>query len=439
MPEPTERDRPTRPSTTDTEAALERDLLRALHHRVEEICDRWLRELVEHLAVRPKSVFPGEGLVDHMPDVVEWLARAIGKNDEVSAEGVEALQETARHWRAAGYTIEETLMHFRILSRLVHEELRRVSARTESHPGPEQSARLAEQLSHGVMLVQAVLVGTYRDDEEQRLEQLASTLAHEIRNPIGAALTGLQTLRVLEKEETAPEGRKGDARKGDARRDDARGGDGTEDDGRETETPAEAVRRRQRTILERMEHSLHRANRMVESVRHLGAVPAEDVRREPLREIVEEIVQEIVHDLDREVADVDVECDDLVDIHVPGDPVRLALHNLVQNALRHAGTGEEPLRVRVACAADEERGRWLLLVEDDGRGIPEQERDSIFRRFRRGRGAGGDGFGLGLSIVRAAALQIGGSVTLESEVGGGSTFTFEIPFEQAQPATAASA
>jgi two-component system OmpR family sensor kinase len=54
-----------------------------------------------------------------------------------------------------------------------------------------------------------------------------------------------------------------------------------------------------------------------------------------------------------------------------------------------------------------------LVVEDDGPGVPEHLRDTLFERFVRGAGDRGGSFGLGLAIVRAVAESHGGTVTIE--------------------------
>jgi two-component system OmpR family sensor kinase len=82
--------------------------------------------------------------------------------------------------------------------------------------------------------------------------------------------------------------------------------------------------------------------------------------------------------------------------------------NLLENALRHTPAGTE-IRVRTQI----EDGDALLVVEDDGPGVPEHLRDTLFERFVRGAGDRGGSFGLGLAIVRAVAETHGGSVTIE--------------------------
>jgi len=83
--------------------------------------------------------------------------------------------------------------------------------------------------------------------------------------------------------------------------------------------------------------------------------------------------------------------------------------NLLENALRHTPAGTE---IRVSSGLDD-HGQALLVVEDDGPGVPEHLRETLFERFVRGAGDRGGSFGLGLAIVRAVAETHGGSVTIE--------------------------
>jgi signal transduction histidine kinase len=82
--------------------------------------------------------------------------------------------------------------------------------------------------------------------------------------------------------------------------------------------------------------------------------------------------------------------------------------NLLENALRHTPAGTE-IRVSTRLAG----GEVLLVVEDDGPGVPEHLRETLFERFVRGAGDRGGSFGLGLAIVRAVAETHGGSVAIE--------------------------
>ena len=105
------------------------------------------------------------------------------------------------------------------------------------------------------------------------------------------------------------------------------------------------------------------------------------------------------------------------------DPLRLrqALDNLVANALVHAPAGDE-----VVVGAALQGGRILLSVSDRGDGIPLGEQARIFERGVRLDDAR-PGSGLGLAIGRAIAEAHGGTLSVESEPGSGSTFTIALP------------
>ncbi len=101
---------------------------------------------------------------------------------------------------------------------------------------------------------------------------------------------------------------------------------------------------------------------------------------------------------------------------------RLTL-NLLENALRHTPSGT---RIHASTAA--RNGEAVLIVEDNGPGIPSELERRIFERFVRGAGDGGRGAGLGLAIVRAVVDAHHGSVSLERpSKGNGTRFVIRIP------------
>ena len=119
--------------------------------------------------------------------------------------------------------------------------------------------------------------------------------------------------------------------------------------------------------------------------------------------------------------------------------VQQILNNLLSNAIKFTPEGG---RIRVAASCNG-RDELLLRVVDTGVGIAEEDRQIIFEKFRQGKTAlpGGDaitreysGTGLGLSIVKELCRLLDGEVTVESEVGLGSTFTVRLPWKlQKQP------
>ncbi|MDP9036070.1 MAG: ATP-binding protein [Myxococcota bacterium] len=112
---------------------------------------------------------------------------------------------------------------------------------------------------------------------------------------------------------------------------------------------------------------------------------------------------------------------------VEGDPraVEHVLSNLVDNAIKYCPRGT---RVVVSASADDER--LHLVVSDSGPGIPAEHLPRVFERFYRvdaGRSRELGGTGLGLSIVKHMVEAMRGRVTVDSEVGRGSTFTVSLP------------
>lgn len=118
---------------------------------------------------------------------------------------------------------------------------------------------------------------------------------------------------------------------------------------------------------------------------------------------------------------------DITATRVAGDRLALSqvLRNLCDNAVRHARA-----TVKITASSAHACGRWV--VEDDGSGIPEADRDRVFERFvrldeSRARDTGGSG--LGLAIVRDVVVAHGGSVTVSSSRDlGGACVAVELPY-----------
>ncbi|MBW8843449.1 MAG: sensor histidine kinase N-terminal domain-containing protein [Burkholderiales bacterium] len=98
-----------------------------------------------------------------------------------------------------------------------------------------------------------------------------------------------------------------------------------------------------------------------------------------------------------------------------GDPqaLRSALRNLIDNAVKYGARTVQVSALRGAAGAP------LLRVDDDGPGIPPEQRERMFDRFQRGENATVEGSGLGLAIVQAAARQQGAGVRLTGSPLGG--------------------
>ena len=127
-----------------------------------------------------------------------------------------------------------------------------------------------------------------------------------------------------------------------------------------------------------------------------------------------------------------------------GDPVRLRqiLQNLLSNAFKFTAAGSVALEVGVEAAPAQADGRRRMdvrfVVRDTGVGMTDEQLGRVFERFEQAsRSTAGQygGTGLGLSIVRGLVHKMGGTVSVESLYGQGTTFTVRVGFELADEAT----
>jgi signal transduction histidine kinase len=135
-----------------------------------------------------------------------------------------------------------------------------------------------------------------------------------------------------------------------------------------------------------------------------------------------------------------------LNVHVPPDlpplfqdqsKIQQIIINLLSNAIKFTPEGG---RITVT-AARETNERLVLSVADTGVGIPEQDREVIFEKFRQSSATIGDnnltreytGSGLGLSIVRELCRLLGGDISVQSELGRGSTFAVVLPWTLPHP------
>ena len=103
--------------------------------------------------------------------------------------------------------------------------------------------------------------------------------------------------------------------------------------------------------------------------------------------------------------------------------VRQIIINLLSNALKFTEHGE------VAVRAAREDDSVVIAVSDTGPGIPGDALDTIFEEFQQVEGSDPQhkGTGLGLPITKGFAELLGGSISVQSEMGKGSTFTARVP------------
>ena len=176
-----------------------------------------------------------------------------------------------------------------------------------------------------------------------------------------------------------------------------------------------------------------RLERLVESFQTLSRLESSRAGRtrlqlEPVRpgDIVEEASERLAARLDAEGCDFRTEGDlDAPPFTADHEALTAVLVNLLDNALKYSGD-EKRIVLRTHDAPD----RVTFEVSDNGDGIAPAEQSRIFERFYQSDNRLSrrhDGCGLGLNIVRSAVKAHGGSVSVQSVLGKGSTFTVCVP------------
>ena len=172
-----------------------------------------------------------------------------------------------------------------------------------------------------------------------------------------------------------------------------------------------------------------RMNKIISDLLQLSQIESKEfeLKKEPfsIKEVIEEVVFALRSSADQKLQNLKI------DVHLPdqkvlGDKYRInqALTNLVDNAIKYT---HEKGNIKIQT---QDKGDFVeIAVEDDGIGIPKKDLSRIFERFytidkARSRELGGTG--LGLAIVRHIVEAHGSKVSVESEMGKGSRFSFTL-------------
>jgi len=138
---------------------------------------------------------------------------------------------------------------------------------------------------------------------------------------------------------------------------------------------------------------------------------------------ITELLDRAAHDAMRIYPDLDVSLAPSPTCIIIGLPagLRLAVDNAIANAVKHGGA------TRVKLSAVSSRAGVEIAIDDNGTGVPEEERQVVFERFSRGSTASHSGSGLGLALVAQQAQLHGGTASLENSPLGGVRLLLRLP------------
>lgn len=177
---------------------------------------------------------------------------------------------------------------------------------------------------------------------------------------------------------------------------------------------------------DRIESSARQLDRLVGDLLDLSRLEKESPELSPSR--LDHLVRDEVERIRPEAVARGIEIvshTDEVTATINQRDVSIAVRNMLDNAIRYT-----PEHGSIVVEVNSEDGSALISVSDTGEGVPTRDIERVFERFYRvdsARSRATGGTGLGLSIVKHVAEGHGGTVSLESELGVGSTFTIRLP------------
>jgi signal transduction histidine kinase len=182
-------------------------------------------------------------------------------------------------------------------------------------------------------------------------------------------------------------------------------------------------------MIDSADHHVDRLARLVDDMLDVSRIANGKLALNCEEVLLEKIIDEVLSDFEPQLKEAECAIELDLDHSVRGvwDPYRVeqVVANLVSNAIKY-GRGK-PLKIEARIDGDQA----TLMVTDHGIGISEENKDRIFQRFERAvNGNIFAGLGLGLYITREILELHGGKITVQSEVGKGSTFIVQLPLRK---------
>lgn len=183
---------------------------------------------------------------------------------------------------------------------------------------------------------------------------------------------------------------------------------------------------KQREVLEACREDCVRLEKLMRDLLDLSKIEAGEGRPHlstlRARELVAAATEHLRPQVEAKGLELRVEAStDLPSVKADRAQIERVIVNLVANALRYTKHGE----IRVS--AERRDGSIAVSVSDTGQGIPAEYLPHIFDKFVQVPGAATGGAGLGLAISKAIVEAHGGQISVQSEAGRGTTFTFTLP------------
>ncbi|MDF2578636.1 MULTISPECIES: sensor histidine kinase [Microbacterium] len=250
----------------------------------------------------------------------------------------------------------------------------------------ESSRDALDLLAHQVVdLLELRRISRELSESNDQLSRFAGQISHDLRNPL-TALTGFLELAI---------------------------------DSPDMDNAPEAAR-----VLARAESAADRMNAMISDILSYARVGGASPQRK--RVDLDAVMHAVVEDLDAQISASGADVSQDIDVQPVGDPtlLRAVLQNVVANALKFTAAAELAPRVRVEAHAVP--GGWRITVDDNGPGVPPEDRERVFALMERG-DSDVDGLGIGLSTCRRVIQAHGGRIGLDDSPLGGARVWILLP------------
>jgi signal transduction histidine kinase len=369
------------------------------------LATRWLDRLIALIPVGPNDVFPTDALLDHIPKLIEQIAKFLATPENEIASDTFVIGEARelgelRHKQQA--SVHQLLREYELLRNILGTFVGEEAERLRLEPDYGQVLLAIQRIDRAVALLTQTTVNTFVEryaatieEQTKQLKAFNQMVSHELRQPL-AALQMASTL--LQR---------------------------TEGDGDDERT------RRLVTAVER------NATRLAELVTAITKMTAGDVVDESKPGTQRVSLTTVAQEASRQLREMAVSRDvrivvspDLPEVTVDVGRLELILTNLLSNAIKYSDPAKSDRVVEVLPVRSDESGAGFQ-VRDNGLGMTTEQLKRVFTPFFRAH-AGLDktlhieGLGLGLSIVRDCVDAIGASIDVTAAPNEGTTFTITL-------------
>ena len=185
----------------------------------------------------------------------------------------------------------------------------------------------------------------------------------------------------------------------------------------------------QKEALDRINKSSEELSDFIGSILSLGRIESKEIKLQLHSKDVNTLLAEIIQKSEYLAAKKNIkvipEFEPMFSIKLDEDLVRQVFTNLIENAIKYSPDGS-----KILVSTEEINGRIVVQVADQGIGIPTQELNNVFDKFYRSsevKNSPVKGSGLGLFLSKYFVELHRGRISVESQMGKGSTFTVELP------------